>query len=179
MAKPKNDRSKRANLRMRNGDAELIRSLVTALEKSKNGKTGTDHSESGDQDSIVIIQPSRQGIVLYCPNKEVACANLKKLSIGGPKHIEVCEQIHERVSQAVVKNSRDDPEGLRKLKETLRKRIKTVIGDEPEKSYKKKLRNGREYWYEVWWDPITKKKKDKYIGTAPPSSYKTNDEHAG
>lgn len=62
----------------------------------------------------------------------------------------------------------NDLQALKKLKKVLTSRIRTLLGNEPEKSYKKKVRNGREYWYEVWWDPIKKKKVDHYIGTKPP-----------
>ncbi len=57
---------------------------------------------------------------------------------------------------------------LKLLKKTLTTRIKILLGGEPEKSYKKKVRNGREYYYEIFWDPVKKKKVDRYVGTKPP-----------
>ena len=66
----------------------------------------------------------------------------------------------------------DDLDSLKQLKKTLTGRIKALLEGVPEKSYKKKVRNHREYWYEVYWDPVKKKKVDKYIGTKPPAASK-------
>jgi hypothetical protein len=65
-----------------------------------------------------------------------------------------------------------DLDSLKQLKKTLLSRIKTVLEGEPEKSYKKKVKKGNEYWYEVYWDPVKKKKIDKYIGKKPPAIVK-------
>ena len=66
----------------------------------------------------------------------------------------------------------EDLDLLKELKKTLTGRIKTLLGDKPERSYKKKVRNGREYWYAIYWDPINKRKVDEYIGTKPPAALK-------
>lgn len=149
-------------------NAALIDSLVTLLGGNVKKKGASGGPKPGGHD-IIVIHPSEQGIVLYCSDKEAACANLKRLSTNGDQRVEVCEQIHGRISNAILENSDGDLEGLKHLKKTLRSKIKTLLGDEPEKSYKKKVRNGREYWYEIWWDPIEKKKKDRYYGTKPPN----------
>jgi hypothetical protein len=75
---------------------------------------------------------------------------------------------------AFLENS-DDLDSLKELKKTLTGRIKALLQGEPVKSYKKKVRNRREYWYEVYWDPVKKKKVDNYIGTKPPAMAKRNE----
>ena len=158
----------RTNGKASGNSAALIESLVTALESSRDRNSASKRSDANGQNAILIIQPSERGIVLYCPNKEAACANLKRLSTTDHQEIEVCEQIHERISQVVFDNSDTNLVGLKQLKRSVKDKIKTLLKDEPEKSYTKKVRNGREYWYEVWWDPEEKKKKDRYIGKTPP-----------
>ena len=141
--------------------ALLIESLVIAL-GGRRGKKPSRRTGATDENPIVIIQPSKEGVVVYCPNKEAACDNLKRLSTHAPQ-IEICDQMHSRISQAILEGSSNNLTALKQLKRGLKHTIKNLLKDEPEKSYQKKVRNGREYWYEVWWDPVEQKKRDKYI----------------
>jgi hypothetical protein len=161
----RSDSPKRARKLKPNADASaarLIESLVIAL----GGQSGKKPSRSvgpKNENPIVIIQPSKEGVVVYCPNKEAACDNLRRLSNHPPQQIEICEQMHSRISQAILEGSRDNLPALKQFKRGLKPMIRNLLKDEPEKSYRKKVRNGREYWYEVWWDPVKQKKRDKYI----------------
>jgi hypothetical protein len=146
------------------GETALIDSLVTALGGGENGgKKPHKGAASKNQNIIVLIQPRTREIVLYCPDKESACANLKELSTHGGQRIKVCEQMQEHLPQMILENSTTDPDKLKQMKRNMKATIKNLMGEDAGKSYKKKVRNGREYWYEVWWDPKEKKKKDKYI----------------
>jgi len=54
---------------------------------------------------------------------------------------------------------------LTEIKSRINARVKMLTNG---KSYKRRVRNGREYWYEVISDPENGKKKDRYVGRNPP-----------
>lgn len=62
-----------------------------------------------------------------------------------------------------IKTCRDEAI-LKMVKKGLNEQLKAVLAGGPQKSYQVKVRNGRKYVYQVWWDPATKKKVMKYYG---------------
>jgi hypothetical protein len=61
---------------------------------------------------------------------------------------------------------------LNDIKKAVSYRIKLLTKG---KTYRRRIINGREYWYEVYWDATEQKKKDKYIGTVPPPDLTQHD----
>jgi hypothetical protein len=57
---------------------------------------------------------------------------------------------------------------LKLVKKAIIDQIKAVLAGRPQKSYQIKIRNGKRYYYQIWWDRVAKKKVTEYYGTKPP-----------
>jgi hypothetical protein len=64
---------------------------------------------------------------------------------------------------------------LREIKSKINAREKVLTNG---RCYKRRVRKGREYWYEVVSDPENGKKKDRYVGHKPPVGSEASSPHA-